>query len=225
MMKRLAVLTMLAVLVNLPPVASQQERARDSQAGELVLTQSASAQVVTSETAKKKVAVVLVGHGVPASDFPREKLGEFRRLTGQVMAAGGEEKAPSELVARLQAVEREVRQWKRTPENDPYNATVQELAARIKQAGGYDLVEVAHNEACGLDVDEAIDAVIQKGATRVIVLTTMIIKGGAHAEHDIARKVERAKQAHPQVSISYVWPIETDQVVQFFVAQLNRFRP
>jgi sirohydrochlorin cobaltochelatase len=224
-MKRLAVLTMLVVLVNLAILASQKERAHDSQAGGLMPTQSVSAQVVNSEAAKKNVAVVLVGHGVPANDFPREKLSEFRRVTGQVMAAGGEEKAPSELVARLQALEHEVRQWKRTPENDPYNTTVQELAVQIKQAGGYELVEVAHNEACGLDVDEAIDNVIKKGATRILVLTTMIIKGGAHAEHDIARKVEKAKRAHPEASITYVWPIEMDQVVQFFATQLNRFQP
>ncbi|MBI3949271.1 MAG: CbiX/SirB N-terminal domain-containing protein [Acidobacteria bacterium] len=179
-------------------------------------------QVGISRAVGEKVAVILVGHGLAAEDFPREKLREFRRVMGQVMEAGGEEKAPAELVARLHALEREMRQWKRTPENDPYDAAVKELAERIKQIGGYDMVEVAHNEACGLDVDEAIDSAIKKGAARVVVLTTMVIKGGTHAEDDIARKVEKAKRSHPQVNITYAWPFDTDQLARLFVEQVNR---
>lgn len=173
----------------------------------------------------ERVAVVLVGHGLPAKDFPREKLREFRRLMGQVMEAGGEEKAPAELVSRIHALEREIRRWPRTPENDPYDAAVRELASRIKQMGGYDIVEIAHNESCGMDVGEAIASAVQKGATRVVVLTTMLIRGGTHAEVEIAEKVERARKAHPGVKIVYAWPFDVEELARLMVTQAARFLP
>lgn len=185
---------------------------------------SQKAQAAQNNQDELKVAVVLVGHGLPARDFPRERLREFRRLMGQVMEAGGEEKAPADLVARLHALERQMRQWKRTPENDPYNAAVEELAEQIRQRGGYDLVAVAHNEACGLDVDEAIEAVIRQGARRILVVPTMLIKGGTHSERDIPQKIEKARRAHPEVSLTYVWPIETERIAELLVEQLARFR-
>ncbi|HXF06757.1 MAG TPA: CbiX/SirB N-terminal domain-containing protein [Blastocatellia bacterium] len=174
---------------------------------------------------RERVAVVIVGHGLPAKDFPREKLREFRRLMGQVMEAGGEEKAPAELVARLHALEHEMRRWPRTPQNDPYDAAVRELASRIKQVGGFDVVEVAHNESCGMDVGEAITSAIQKGATRIVVLTTMLIRGGTHAEVEIAQKVEQARKAHPRVKIVYAWPFDGEELTRLFVAQATRFLP
>lgn len=173
---------------------------------------------------QEKVAVVIVGHGLAAEDFSRERLHEFYRVMGQVMEAGGEEKAPSELVQRMRSLEREMRQWKRTPENDPYDAAVKELTEHVKQMGGFDIAEVAHNESCGLDVDEATDSAIQKGATQVVVVSTMPIKGGTHSERDIAAKVERTKQRHPKVKITYAWPFDTDRLARFFVEQANRFR-
>ncbi|MBM4044750.1 MAG: hypothetical protein FJ279_06540 [Planctomycetes bacterium] len=174
--------------------------------------------------AAEKAALVVVGHGTAPKDFPREKLSESRRVHGQVMQVGGKEKAPAELVARLEALEREVRQWKRTPENDPYDATVRDLAARMQKIGGFEIVEVTHNEACGQDVDEGIESAIKRGATRVYVLTVMVTRGGSHAERDIPEKLEKARRAHPNVPIIYVWPPDSDQLAHFFVAQLNRFK-
>lgn len=177
-----------------------------------------------SRAAGEKVGVVVVGHGLAARDFPREKLLEMRRLHAQITEAGGEKKAPSELVERLHALEREGRQWKRTPENDPYDASVKALAARMKELGGYDIVEVCHNETCGLDVDEAIDSVIKKGAGRVVVLSVMVIKGGTHAEYDIFGKVEKAKREHPNVRITYAWLFDAEQLARLFVEQVNRYQ-
>lgn len=173
---------------------------------------------------QEKVAAVVVGHGLAAQDFPPEKLRQYRQVAGQVMEAGGEIYAPSELVQRMNSLVREMRQWKRTPKNDPYDASVKALATRIQQLGGFDIAEVAHNEACGLDVEEAIDNAVNQGATQVIVISTMSIKGGTHSEQDIADKVEKAKGAHPGVKIAYAWPFDIDQLARFFVEQADRFR-
>jgi sirohydrochlorin cobaltochelatase len=76
-----------------------------------------------------------------------------------------------------------------------------------------------------MDVGEAIASAVQKGATRVVVLTTMLIRGGSHAEVEIAQKVERARKAHPQVTIVYAWPFDVEEVTRLLVAQAARFLP
>lgn len=179
---------------------------------------------LAQESNRSKVGVVIVGHGMPAKDFPRDKLRELHSLSAKVSELGGEGKAPSKLVAQLKALEREARQWKRTPQNDPYDAAVKELASQVKRLGNFDIVVVAHNEMCGLDVHEAIGEAIRRGAQVVIVLPTMIIKGGVHSERDIPAKVEMAKQSHPNAKIIYAWPFDTKLVAQLFVQQINRFR-
>ncbi|HID08377.1 MAG TPA: hypothetical protein EYP10_14660 [Armatimonadetes bacterium] len=178
---------------------------------------------LAQELNHRKVGVVIVGHGVPPKDFPRDKLQELRSLEARVRSFGGEGKAPGKLVARLKALEREVRQWKRTPQNDPYDAAVKELATHVKKLGNFDIVVVAHNEMCGLDVHEAIEEALRQGARTIIVIPTMLIKGGTHSERDIPAKVEMARQLHPNAKIIYAWPFDTESVARLFVQQINRF--
>jgi sirohydrochlorin cobaltochelatase len=177
---------------------------------------------VNAEAKSEKLAVVVVGHGRTPKDFPREKLQELRRLHAQIEALGGEEKAPADLVARHHALEREVRQYPRTPENDPYDAAVKELAQRIKEMGNFPIVVVTHNEFCGLDVDEGIDEAVRQGATKVVVVSTMVIRGGTHNEKDIPGKIAKARQRHPNVPIVYAYPYETDDLASLMVRHIQR---
>lgn len=170
----------------------------------------------------EKVAVVIVGHGIPPKGFPREKLAELRRLHNEIEALGGEEKAPSDLVERHHALEREVRQHPRTPQNDPYDAAVKELARRVQELGKFPIVVVTHNEFCGLDVDEGIDEAIKQGATKVFVVTTMIISGGTHNEKDIPGKIAKARQRHPNVPIIYAYPYDVNDLANLMVRQIQR---
>jgi len=39
---------------------------------------------VNAEAKSEKLAVVVVGHGIPPRDFPREKLRELRRLHAEI---------------------------------------------------------------------------------------------------------------------------------------------
>jgi len=177
---------------------------------------------VNAEAKSEKLAVVVVGHGIPPKDFPREKRRELRRLHDQIEALGGEEKAPSDLVERYHALEREVRQYPRTPENDPYDAAVKELAQRVKEIGNFPIVVVTHNEFCGSDVDEGIEEAVRQGARKVIVISTMVIKGGTHNEKDIPGKIEKARRKHPDVTIVYAYPYDTEDLAQLMVNTIQK---
>jgi sirohydrochlorin ferrochelatase len=81
---------------------------------------------------------------------------------------------------------------------------------------------VTHNEFCGLDVDEGIDEAVRQGATKVVVVSTMVIRGGTHNEEDIPGKIAKARQRHPNVPIVYAYPYETDDLVSLMVRQIQR---
>lgn len=178
----------------------------------------------TTKTAVKqeRVALVVVGHGAPATDFPREKIRHMIELEGQILAAGGEGSAPKELVEKLKALEQEVRRYPRTPRNDPYNAAIERIAQALAKKGKFDKVLVAHNEFCGLDVDEAITEAVNSGATKVFVVSTMITPNNQHSDVDIAMKVARAQNMHPAVQVIYVWPIPVDTIADFFLQEIER---
>ncbi|MEZ8216964.1 CbiX protein [Candidatus Fervidibacteria bacterium JGI MDM2 SSWTFF-3-K9] len=177
---------------------------------------------VNAEAKSEKLAVVVVGHGIPPRDFPREKLRELRRLHAEIDVLGGEEKAPPNLVERYRTLEKEVRQYPRTPENDPYDAAVKELAQRVKEMGNFPIVIVTHNEFCGLDVDEGIEEAIKQGAKKVIVISTMFIKGGTHNEKDIPGKIEKARRKYPNTPIIYAYPYDTDDLAMLMVNTIQK---
>jgi sirohydrochlorin cobaltochelatase len=172
--------------------------------------------------APANTAIVLVGHGTPAQDFPSEKVRRLMQLDRQIHAAGGEEKAPADLVQQYRTLEQECRKHPRTAENDPYDAAVKVIAQELRQMTGYP-VFVAHNEFCGLDVPEAIDKAVSEGAKRVIVLSMMFTPGGGHSEHDIPEKIEKARQKHPKVEVVYAWPYQHRQLANLLMQQLRRF--
>jgi len=163
------------------------------------------------------VVVLLVGHGVPPSDYPRERLAEYMRL--KTLAEAGDRRA-GEQYGRL---EREMRRWPRTKENDPYWAGVMELAREIKRAGGFASVKVAFNEFCAPDLEEAFEEVSKLDIDTVVVVPTMIVRGGEHSETEIKEKIDAAKKRHPRLNILYAWPFDLAMQAEFFAAHVNRF--
>src|SRR6266487_3843190 len=77
--------------------------------------------------------VVLVGHGSIPKDYPPEPLTALKTLEAKRHASGGEP-SPEEI-----ALDRRIRHWPRTPENDPYQAGLESLAAQLKAALNGDL--------------------------------------------------------------------------------------
>ena len=137
----------------------------------------------------KKIGVVLAVHGVPPSDWPQQN------------------RALSEPMERQDhRISKGVRLRPSTPENDAFSAETEELAQRVKEKGGYDILEVGHNEFGGQSVAEAIEKVIAQGARRVIVVPTMFTKGGIQIEGDTSRTVTALQEEHPEVEIIYTQP-------------------
>lgn len=166
-------------------------------------------------TASGAERVVLVGHGAIPKDLPKDKLARFFASHSH-----GHEHGPRD--AEAEALEREICEWPRTAENDPYQHGLSQVARELERASGRP-VTVAYNEFCDPGVGRAIDEAVASGASRVTVLSIMVTPGGGHSEHDIAESVERARGEHPGVEIVYAWPYENDLLASALAEQIEAF--
>ncbi len=158
--------------------------------------------------------VVLVMHGVPPADFPREEAREYFRLHSE---SGDEQER-----RRYEELDGKMRRWPRNADNDPYYVGSHRLADELTRAAGLE-VAVAFNEFCGPSVDEALDQAAAGGAGGAIVVTPMMTSGGEHSEADIPQAIERAGTRHPHVRYVYAWPFATQAVAGFLAAHIGPF--
>jgi len=165
-------------------------------------------------TDRETMAYVLVMHGAPPSDFPPNELREFFQL--HTLAEVGRDELPPQLKSRLEELGARLRDWPRTPTNDPFHAASYALADAIQKESGRP-VHVGFNEFCDPDVEAAVEEAIVAGAARVIVLTPMLTRGGAHAESDIPRALGSVRLHHPHVVVEYAWPFPVDSIARFLL--------
>lgn len=162
-------------------------------------------------TKRAILGVVLIGHGAPATDCPPQLVGELMSLEWH--AVGGHRHGGDAAIhARTKALDAQIRDWPRTPANDPYKAGLERVAAALRPRLPKGLFAVGYNEFCRPSIPEAIAQVVRQGATRVLVVPTMLTPGGVHSEVDIPRVLAGVQAAHPGVSIEYVWPFDLDSV-------------
>jgi sirohydrochlorin cobaltochelatase len=169
-----------------------------------------------------KTMILLVMHGVPPSDFPPEELNEFFGLAGRLRRAAPAERQALE--QRQQALEKKMREWPRTPENDPFYFGSLELSGSLSAASGLE-VRLGFNEFCAPDIDTALAAMAGEGAGRILVVTTMMSRGGEHSETEIKQAIDTARRRHPGIEIIYAWPYETREVAGFLAEHIRRFLP
>jgi len=162
--------------------------------------------------------VVLAAHGAPATDCPRRKIGMLMALESMQ----GLTRRFGFLRARQEALDSEVRNWKRTADNDPYKRGVDALAKRITAQTGHAVI-AGYNEFCTPAISRAIDEAVARGAMQVVVATTMTTRGGEHSEIEIREIVEAAQMRHPGVRICYAWPFDPDRVAQLFADEIKKF--
>ena len=169
-----------------------------------------------------KTAVVLIGHGAPATDCPPQ-------LIGELMALEWRGSQPSDghhhLQGRASELDAKIHQWPRHDGNDPYKAGLERLADALRPLLPTELFAIGYNESCRPTIAEAIDDVIRQGASRVVVLPTMLTPGGVHSERDIPRALDEVRRAHPGVSIEYLWPFDLTSVAQLLAAHVKRTLP
>jgi sirohydrochlorin cobaltochelatase len=164
--------------------------------------------------------IVLAMHGMPAKDFPEDEVIELVKLHRIMDKAGNH--APSDMRHRYTQLDHKIRNWKRTPENDPFWASSIALAEEMQAATGFDVI-VGFNEFCGPSLENAIDAAASAGATKVIVVTPMMTPGGEHSEEDIPEAISSAKSRYEGVEFIYAWPFPTTDVVSFLASQIRKF--
>ena len=86
----------------------------------------------------EKKGVIFVGHGGIPKDLPRDTVTRFKGLESARKKTGG---APSQEEREL---ENRIRNWPRSPKNDPYKAGLESLAESLRPLlGGAGLVLAA----------------------------------------------------------------------------------
>jgi sirohydrochlorin cobaltochelatase len=164
--------------------------------------------------------VVLAMHGAPPNDMPRQDLAEYFTLHARFESSPVSH-SPA-LESRYEELSEKVKNWPRTPANDPYCAASHELAKKLSDETGLE-VKVGFNEFCAPGVEEVIAKAAVDGPKKIIVLTTMLTRGGEHSERDIAMAIKKTQERFPGVEIIYAWPYETADIARFLAEHLKKF--
>lgn len=166
------------------------------------------------------IAVVLAMHGVPPRDFPRGEMMELFGLHHRLSRASDSEREA--LRNRHDQLEGKMRNWPRTPENDPFHAASLEIVQELNEILKTDVL-VGFNEFCAPTIEEAIGEAASRSPDKIIVITPMMTRGGEHSEKDIPEAINRARELYPGVEIVYAWPYEISDVAGFLAKQIKRF--
>ncbi|QQE10281.1 hypothetical protein JD969_12295 [Planctomycetota bacterium] len=161
---------------------------------------------------KRETAIVLIGHGVPPSDFPRNELRAaikaLNEMSGHSHGEGdgddGHDHEGIELAEKLI-------NWPLTRENNPYYFGVKAIADSLRSQSDLP-VFIGLNEFCGPTTDQAIETAIKQGYTNLIVTTVMMTPGGGHSEKDILSSMKRAQENYEHVEMTYAWPFPVERI-------------
>ena len=170
----------------------------------------------------QRSAVVLIGHGAPATDCPPQLVGELMSLEWRSNSPSHDQHHPTGRAAELDAT---IRDWPRHAANDPYKAGLERLAAALRPLLPTDLLAIGYNEFCRPSIAEAVEDVIRQGATLVVVIPSMLTPGGIHSEVDIPRALAAIRQAHTDVTIEYLWPFDLQEVASLLASHVTRAIP
>ncbi len=168
----------------------------------------------------EQIAVVLIGHGAPATDCPPELVGQLMSLEWRGNSHG--HSGHEVLKGRVAQLDAKIRNWPRHADNDPYKAGLERLGGALRPLLPTKLLSIGYNEFCCPSIPEAIEEVIQAGATRILVIPSMLTPGGVHSEVDIPRAVKECAQRFPKVAIEYVWPFDLGQVAKLLVSHIQQ---
>ncbi|MHA1471548.1 MAG: hypothetical protein ACTSQW_00455, partial [Promethearchaeota archaeon] len=102
-----------------------------------------------------KIVIVLAMHGMPPNDFPQKETLEYFMLHSRL--ENMPEPPPPAMQQQYEELDRKMRNWPRTQENDPYSFASVEIAEALTSQTGYP-VSVGYNEFCAPSLDEAFAA-------------------------------------------------------------------
>lgn len=160
-------------------------------------------------------AVVLVGHGAPPRDAPGELVSRLKMLEGRRRAQHAE---PSTEELDL---DRKLRTWPRTPENDPYKEGFEKLAAALRTELVGRTLLVAYNEFCAPSLEDAVQSAVDAGVREITVVPSMLTPGGVHSEVEIPEALDALRRRFPEAAIRYAWPFDLGAVARLLAAQVE----
>jgi sirohydrochlorin cobaltochelatase len=161
--------------------------------------------------------VILVGHGGIPKGCPQDFVTKLKRLEAQRRAANLPP-SPEEL-----ELDTKIRRWPRTAETDPYQAGLEQVAARLRAQLDGQLFAIAYNEFCAPTLEESVEALTKQGATHITVTTTMFTPGGSHSEVEIPEILDHLRPQYPDVQLRYAWPFDLQLVANTLAEQVKRF--
>ena len=164
-----------------------------------------------------KKALVLVGHGGLPSDMPSEMVEKFMRVhKGRIKAGGPITEHEIEL-------DTAIRKWGRTPENDPYKTGLESLASHMEPMLKGHILKTAYNEFCYPAIEDAVDELAAENVSKIIIVTTMITRGGSHSEKEIPEELHALRSKYPNIDIQYAWPFNMDSFALFLTTHIKEF--
>ncbi len=113
-----------------------------------------------------------------------------------------------------------MRAWQRTPQNDPFYTASLELASLMEKYLQLP-VFTAFNEFCAPTISEAMENSAEMGAEKVIVVTSMLTRGGEHAEVDIREAVQNARRNYPDIEFLFAFPFPAKDIARFLSEQVK----
>lgn len=166
-------------------------------------------------SAESRRVVVLVGHGAPPADFPRDLVAKLKALESKRRR----ERAPMSEDER--ELDHRIRHHPRTAATDPYQVGLEKLRAALAKALPETPVVCAYNEFCAPSLEDAIEALAREGVDVIEVVPSMLTPGGVHSEEEIPETLEASRARHPGISIRYRWPFDLDRVARLLAEGLE----
>ncbi|MBP1752402.1 MAG: cbiX [Geobacteraceae bacterium] len=98
------------------------------------------------------------------------------------------------------------------------NNAVSEIASMVKEMAGFDIVEISFRENYSPDIQKGIDACVERGAARILLVPYFLYLG-AHVLQDLPEEIEEARQRHPGVEMMMGKPLGVHRKLAEIVAE------
>ena len=159
-------------------------------------------------------------HGIPPNDFPKKELTEFFKLHSMIEGMGAA--TNPEVKSQYSVLDSKMRNWPRNEQNDPFHTASHKLAEKLHEISEHEVI-VGYNEFCSPSINEALQSAANRNPNKIIIVTTMMTRGGDHSEKDIPERIVEFKKLYPEIEIVYAWPFNSNQVARFLNDHISQF--
>jgi len=80
------------------------------------------------------------------------------------------------------------------------NDAAREVAAMVREMTGFEIVEVSFREMHEPNIQQGIEACVERGAGRILLMPYFLFMG-AHVLHDLPEEIAEAKKRYPDLQM------------------------